>query len=216
MILAIPDMDIKGIRFRDVKRDLEQIILGINKISFLTFFDSDLRVGFITHDNGDDDFIKNYSNIYPVRYERYEYKESRYFELFFTRNAMFPINPGIDILSYLANLFELRKKGYFRIDIKRSQMPLINLKKYMVKRELKKRHITKIERAIGEGVIEKLSSPIYSVRIFTSDPWFFNVTRDQLTGQALALNGKKIYMCNKEISYFIHFPLSNIKRRRPW
>ncbi|MGC8980850.1 MAG: hypothetical protein ACP5G5_04065 [Thermoplasmata archaeon] len=216
MILAIPDPDIKEADFFHLRREIEQTIICADKLSFHIFFIKSLRVGFESEERGFENFLNSFRNIYPVNYELSDKIKFSGVELFFTRDPMFPLDPGIDVLSFIANSIETRKSGFFSIYLERSPIKFGNFKRYMVRRELQKKKLTVSERKIADAVIKKLSMPLFRVRIFTDNPPVLRVSRDLLTGQGLDVKGKRIYMSPLEISYFIHYPMSNRERRRPW
>lgn len=215
MILAIPDRDIKDVNFFKIKNEISSIILPLKKLSFLIFYDHSLRVAFESSDENFSLFLNNFRNIYPVSYQVYGTSIKKTDELFFIRKAMFPLNPALDVLSFIANNIEINKEGTYRIEIERSGMHMSFIKKAKALRVLNKSKISQ-EREIAKSIIRKLSMPMYKVRIFSSDPDLFKIAYDFTTGQGLSKKGKKIFMSAEELAYFIHYPLSLNSMRKPW
>ncbi|MDP8011745.1 MAG: hypothetical protein ACP5F1_00130 [Thermoplasmata archaeon] len=215
MMLALPDSDIKNVNFFKIRNEISSILLSVDKISFLIFYDFSLRVAFESYDNNFSIFLNNFRNIYPVSYQVYGSAVKKVNELFFKRNAVFPLIPRNDVLSFIANNIELKKQGFFIIEIERSKIPLAAMKKLVVRRFINKTRNSS-EKEIGKEVMKKLSLPIYRVRMYSSDPEIMKIAYDFKTGQGLTSKGKKIFMNTYELAYFIHYPMSLNSLRRPW
>ncbi|MEM4256618.1 MAG: hypothetical protein QW746_04810 [Thermoplasmata archaeon] len=213
MILAIPDHDLKYVNFFKKKREIENVISTIKKLSFFIFYDSSLKVCFDSNDENFQTFLNNFMNIYPVKYEEYRDLIPYGYELFFKRSYIFPLDPGIDIASFISNFIEQNKKGFFMIKIERKN---IRFSKFIIHILRNKRNLGYREKIIANAIIEKITLPLYKVKIYTSDFGIASMAIDLTTGQALIRKGKKIIMSVKEISYFIHYPLSYNGRRKPW
>ena len=215
MILAIPDRDIKDVNFFKIRNEIATIILPIKKLSFLIFYDHSLRVAFDSTDENFSLFLNNFRNIYPVSYQVYGTTIEKTDELFFIRKAMFPLIPELDVLSFIANIIEIKNEGIYRIEIERSEMAFKFIKKARALSVLNKSKVQQ-EREIAKSIIRKISMPMYRVRIFSSNPNMLRIAYDFTTGQGLSKKGKKIFMSIEELAYFIHYPLSLNSRRKPW
>lgn len=215
MILMTPDHDIKQVDFFKKMNEIEHALLSVKKISFLIFYDDELRVCFDSHDENFQIFLDNFRNIYPVTYTAYTEKIEKMQEMHFIRNPIFPLNPEIDILSFIANRMEKRKYGAYRVEAEISKIPGAFFQRKRIMKKMMNLK-TQREKIIAEKIISKLSSPVFRVRIFTSDPQILKIAYDFVTGQGLRDSGKRIFMTPEELSFFIHYPLSYNSWRKPW
>lgn len=215
MMLAIPDHDIKDMNFFKKRNEVEHILLSIKKISFLIFYDNGLKIAFDSSDDNFPLFLENFKNVYPVSYQVYGTTVQEMKEVYFLRSAIFPLNPHIDVLSFIANYIENRKSGSFKIEIERSKIPFHFFRRIIILKKMKNLRNYQ-ERKIAEEILEKLSQPIFRARIYTSYPELLRIAYDFRTGQGLRERGKKIFMSAGEIAYFIHYPLSLNNMRKPW
>jgi len=215
MMLVIPDHNIKEMNFFKKRNEIEHILLSIRKLSFLVFYDNGLKIAFGSSDDNFSLFLENFKNVYPVSYQVYGTTVQEMKEIYFLRSTIFPLNPNIDVLSFIANYIEDKKSGVFRIEIERSKIPFHFFRKIIILKKLKKLRNYQ-ERKIAEEILKKLSQPIFRTRIYISYPELLRIAYDFRTGQGLREKGKKIFMSTREIAYFIHYPLSLNSLRKPW